>query len=133
MSCSLATMLLAAAFGPIAVTNHAGRVLSGELQDAGNGTFTMNGRRLPLSILPPSEQTRVLRQARQDVRTAAERRIDADLSYELRRIEARLAECEIDDVTAARLREDARNNAASRRAAAGEGVRRQVPRKTVRR
>lgn len=134
MSSSLATILFAAAFGTIAVTNHAGRVLSGELQDAGNGTFTISGRRLPLSILPPSEQTRVLRQARRDVRTAAERRIDADLTYELRRIDARLEEGEIDDATAALLREDAHNNAVyRRRTVAGEGVRKSAPRKTGRR
>lgn len=131
MSCSLATMFLTAAFGPIAVTNHAGRVLSGELQGVGIGTFTVDGRRMPFAILPPSEQARVLRQAGQDVRTAAERRIDADLSYELRRIDTRLVEGEIDAVTAARLRDDARKNAAYRRATADKSAQKPVPRKTV--
>lgn len=130
----LATIVLAAAFGPISVTNHAGRVLSGELRGADAATFTIGARRLPLSILPQSERTRVLRQARRDARTAQERRIDADLDYELRRIDARLAEGEIDGGTAARLREDARNNAAyRRRMASGEGVRKPAPRKTGRR
>lgn len=133
MTCCIATIVLAAAFGQISVTNHAGRVLSGELRGADATTFTVGERRLPLSVLPAAERRRVLAQAGCDVRTAQERRIDADLDYELRRIDARLSEGEIDGEAAARLRADARANAAYRRTAADGDVRKRAPRKTGRR
>ena len=36
----------------IAVTNHAGHVVRGELTSVTNGTFTVAGRTYPLSVLP---------------------------------------------------------------------------------
>lgn len=100
---------------PVTVTNHAGHVLSGELGTVTNGTFTIGSRRLPLSILPPSEQMRVKKLAGQDVRTPWERRVDADRDYELKRIDARLLEGELTEAQANRLRAATRAAAEHRR------------------
>lgn len=99
----------------ISVTNHAGHVISGELGTVTNGTFVIGSRTLPLSVLPASEQMRVKKLAGQDVRTPWERKVDADLGYELKRIDARLAEGEITPEQANQLRQTSRNAAAYRR------------------
>ena len=99
----------------LSVTNHAGHVISGELGTVTNGTFVIGTRKLPLSILPESEQRRVRSLAGQDARTPWERKVDADLDYELKRIDARLAEGEITAAQAGRLRQSARAAAAYRR------------------
>lgn len=100
----------------LSVTNHAGRVVSGELSSVTNGQFVISGRRYPLSILPASEQQRVRAAGGLDVRTPREKRIDADLNYEMKRIDARLAEGEITTEQAATLRQRQRASAAFRKA-----------------
>ena len=97
-----------ASLGTVSVTNHAGGVLSGELTSVTNGTFTLAGRTLPLTVLPAAEQRRLKVLAGQDVRTAKERRLEKRLDYELRRIEVRLAAGEITSEQAEALRQDAR-------------------------
>ena len=99
----------------LSVTNHAGHVISGELGTVTNGTFVIGTRKLPLSILPESEQRRVRSLGGQDVRTPWERKVDADLDYEQKRIDARLAEGEITDAQAVELRRSARAAADYRR------------------
>ena len=88
----------------IAVTNHAGRVVSGEFGGVTNGNFVVSGRAYPLSILPKSEQLRVKRLAGLDTRTPKEKRADHLREMMLRRISNREAEGEIDRETADRLR-----------------------------
>jgi len=110
-----APFLLAASLGVVSVTNHAGRVVGGELTSVTNGTFVIDGRKYPLSILPKSEQKRVMVLAGEDVRTAKEKRIDADLAYELKRIDTRLKEGEITPEEAEKLRAIQRASAAYRR------------------
>ena len=105
--CALAAVL--------SVTNHAGRVVSGELGPVTNGTFTIAGRRFPLAVLPASEQKRVRAAAGLDVRSPREKRIDDDLAYELKRIDARLAEGEISLSEAEKLRALSRASAESRK------------------
>lgn len=102
-----------ASFGQIAVTNHAGHVVSGELQSVTNGNFTVSGKSYPLSVLPDSEQRRVRTAAGQDVRPARERQAAKLLANEEKRIAARLAEGEITEEHAAELRSDARETARS--------------------
>lgn len=104
--------IVLASFGTVFVTNHAGRVLSGELTAVTDGTFTVAGRTLSLKILPAAEQRRLKVLAGQDVRTAKERQRAKRLDYELRRIDVRLGEGEITEAEAARLRADARAGAA---------------------
>ena len=100
-----------ASFGTLSVTNHAGGVLSGELTAVTNGTFTLAGRTLPLSVLPSAEQKRVKMAAGQDVRTAKERQRAKRLDYELRRVDIRFAAGEITPEQAESLRRDARASA----------------------
>lgn len=100
-----------ASFGPIAVTNHAGCVVSGELESVTNGGFSVSGRFYPLSVLPLSEQRRVRSASGQDIRTARERQAVKRLMNEEKRIAARLAEGEITADRAAELRSDARESA----------------------
>lgn len=88
----------------IAVTNHAGRVVTGEFGGVTNNTFVVSGRAYPLSILPKSEQLRVKKSAGCDVRTAKEKRLDHARQLRLERIRLREAEGEIDKETAERLR-----------------------------
>ena len=98
----------------VSVTNHAGHVLSGELGTVTNGTFEIGTRTLPLAVLPPAEQKRIRKLAGQDVRTPWERKVDADLAYELKRIDARLAEGELTPEQAERSRDLVRAAAAHR-------------------
>lgn len=93
----------------ISVTNHAGRVVSGDLTSVTNGQFTIAGRTYPLSVLPSAEQLRVKAAGGQDVRTPKEKRIEADLAYELKRIDAQLAEGDLtrEQAEAARQRQRA--------------------------
>ena len=109
-----ASILAAATFGTVTVTNHAGHAVSGELQRGSKETFTLSGRELPLSILPESERQRLKKLAGQDVRSPRERRIEADLELELRRIDARLQEGEISAAQADELRKTARESARHR-------------------
>ena len=102
------SFLLFASFGTVSVTNHAGGVLSGELTEVTNGTFTVAGRTLPMRILPKAEQRRLKVLAGQDVRTAKERQRAKALDYELKRIEVRLKAGEITEAEAEKLRQDAR-------------------------
>jgi len=90
----------------IAVTNHAGRVVSGEFGGVTNGTFVVSGRAYPMGILPKAEQTRLKRLAGLDVRSAREKRLDHAKQMQLERIRLREAEGEIDHATAERLRSD---------------------------
>lgn len=99
----------------LSVTNHAGHVVSGELTSVTNGQFTIAGRVYPLSILPPAEQVRVKAAAGLDVRTPKEKRIDADLAYALKRIDARLAEGEITPEQATALRRQEKASAEFRK------------------
>ena len=99
-------MLSLALASLIAVTNHAGRVVSGEFGGVTNGTFIVSGRAYPLSILPKSEQLRVKKLAGCDTRTAKEKRLDHAREMRLKRIDLREAEGEIDKPTAERLRRD---------------------------
>ena len=109
-----ASILAAATFGTVTVTNHAGHAVSGELQRVSKETFTLSGRELPLSILPESERQRLKKLVGQDVRSPRERRIEADLELELRRIDARLQEGEISAAQADELRKTARESARHR-------------------
>ena len=99
-------MLALALASLIAVTNHAGRVVSGEFGGVTNGTFIVSVRAYPLSILPKSEQLRVKKLAGCDTRTAKEKRLDHAREMRLERIRLREAEGEIDKPTAERLRRD---------------------------
>ena len=103
--------LLLATFGPVSVTNHAGHVISGELTSVTNGTFTISGRTLPLSVLPPIEQQRLKFIAGQDTRTTKERQRAKLLEYELQRIQTRLDAGEITPAEAELLRQQARASA----------------------
>jgi len=93
----------------ISLTNHAGRVVSGEFGGVTNGTFIVSGRAYPLSILPPGEQKRVKTLAGLDVRTAKQKRLDHARDMRLERIRLREAEGEIDKATAERLRGETLN------------------------
>lgn len=99
----------------IAVTNHAGHVVRGELTSVTNGTFTVAGRTYPLSVLPPSEQLRVKAVVGLDVRTPKQKRIDTDLDYEIKRIDARVQEGEITEEEGAQLKDRQRAAAEFRR------------------
>ena len=90
----------------ISLTNHAGRVVSGEFGGVTNGNFVVSGRVYPLSVLPKSEQLRVKKLAGCDTRTPKEKRADHAREMMLRRISNREAEGEIDRETADRLRRD---------------------------
>ena len=90
----------------ISVTNHAGRVVSGEFGGVTNGNFLVSGRAYPLSALPKDEQLRVKKLAGLDMRTAKEKRLDRARELRLERICLREAEGEIDRSTADRLRRD---------------------------
>ena len=90
----------------ISVTNHAGRVVSGEFGGVTNGNFVVAGRTYPLSVLQKGEQQRVKKLAGLDTRTAKEKRIDHASKMRLERIRLREAEGEIDKPTADRLRRD---------------------------
>ena len=83
----LATAAVLAGFGLVSVTNHAGAVLSGELTSVTNGRFTVNGRTMPLTVLRPSERTRVMRLAGCDVRSPAERRDAQKVAMELKAVD----------------------------------------------
>ena len=96
----------AVACNSVSVTNHAGRVVSGEFGGVTNGAFIVSGRAYPLSILPKSEQLRVKKLAGLDTRTAKEKRLDRAREMRLERIRLREAEGEIDKSTAERLRRD---------------------------
>ena len=109
------TVCLGVHLALLAVTNHAGHVVSGELSSVTNGHFVIAGRCYPLSVLPASEQRRVKAAAGMDVRTPREKQIDAALAYELKRIDARLAEGEITAEQAAALRRHQHAAAAFRR------------------
>lgn len=98
----------------LAVTNHAGYVVSGELTAVTNGRFTISGRSYPLTILPPAEQLRVKAAAGCDVRTAFEKRVAADLAQELKWVEVRLAKGVITEEEARQLRLQHRTVAALR-------------------
>lgn len=103
----------------LAVTNHAGSVVSGELTSVADGRFTIGGRTYPLAVLPIAEQTRVKAAAGLDVRSPREKRVEADLAYELKRIDVRLAEGEVTPEQAEELRR-ARQDAAAWRGAAAK-------------
>ena len=105
----------------VSVTNHAGHVVSGELTAVTNGTFTVSGRTMPLTILPPAEQRRLKVLAGQDVRSAKARQRSKLLDYELNRIDLRLQAGEISEAEAATLRADARASAAFVSGGAGLG------------
>ena len=90
----------------ISVTNHAGRVVSGEFGGVTNNTFKVAGKTYPLSVLPKDEQLRVKKLAGCDTRTAKEKRLDHAREMRLKRIRLREAEGEIDKPTAERLRRD---------------------------
>ena len=109
---TVASLFLFASFGSVCVTNHAGGVLSGELESVTNGNFSVSGRTLPLAVLPPAERLRLKKQAGQDVRTAKERQRAKKLDYELRRVDVRLKAGEISPERAEELRRDARASAA---------------------
>jgi len=91
----------------VSVTNHAGRVLSGEFGGVTNSSFVVNGKAYPLSILPKNEILRLKKLAGCDVRTAKEKRLDRARAMRLERIRLREAEGEIDRETADRLRAEA--------------------------
>lgn len=91
--------------GVVSVTNHAGFVMSGELTSVTNGTFTLNGRRMPLRILPVSEQTRVKRLAGCDMRTPAEKRRDRFVAEQLKSIDLREKAGQLTSEEAEKLRE----------------------------
>jgi len=79
---------------PVSVTNHAGRVVTGEFGGVTNGTFVVSGKAYPLSILPKAEQLRLKKLAGLDVRTAKEKRLDHARDMLLERIRIREAERE---------------------------------------
>lgn len=118
-ACLCSWTVSAASFGALSVTNHAGGVLSGELTAVGNGTFTLGGRSLPLTVLPADEQRRVKALAGRDVRPARERQRAKRLDYELRRIDARLEAGDITPEQAEALRRDVRASATFRCPTAG--------------
>jgi len=91
----------------VSVTNHAGRVVTGEFGGVTNGTFVVSGKAYPLSILPKGEQKRLKELSGCDVRTAKEKRLDHACAMRLERIRLREAEGEIDRATADRLRGEA--------------------------
>jgi len=92
----------------VAVTNHAGRVVTGAFGGVTNGTFVVAGKAYPLSILPKDEQKRLKAMAGLDVRTAKQKRLDHARDLQLKRIDAREREGEIDHATAEKLRRWAR-------------------------
>jgi len=88
----------------LAVTNHAGFVVSGVFGGVTNDTFVINARAYPLSILPKSEILRVKRAAGMDVRTGREKRHEYARKMRLERIRVREEEGLIDAATAQRRR-----------------------------
>ena len=88
----------------LSVTNHVGHVISGELGAVANGMFEIGSRRIPLSALPVSERLRIKALAGQDVRTPWERKVDADLAVDLKRIDARRQEGELTEAQVQKLR-----------------------------
>ena len=84
---TLATAAVLAGFGLVSVTNHAGAVLTGELTSVTNGTFTVGGRTLSLSVLKPTEQMRVRRLAGCDMRSPAERRDAQKVALEFKTVD----------------------------------------------
>jgi len=105
--CLLSVVLCPLFADTVAVTNHAGRVVSGEFGGVTNNTFIVGGKAYPLSILPKGEQLRVKKLAGCDVRTAKQKRLDHARNMQLERIRLREAEGEIDHATADRLRREA--------------------------
>jgi len=104
----LAVVAMAAAMGlaalpTVAVTNHAGGVVTGAFGGVTNGMFVVSGKAYPLSILPKDEQKRLKAMAGLDVRTAKQKRLDHARDMRLKRIDARKREGEIDKETADRL------------------------------
>jgi len=91
----------------VTVTNHAGRVVTGEFGGVTNGTFVVAGKAYPLSILPKGEQKRMKALAGLDVRTAREKRLDHARDMQLERIRLREQEGEIGHETADMLRAEA--------------------------
>jgi len=112
--CRLSFVLCPLLASTVSVTNHAGRVVSGEFGGVTNGVFVVNGRAYPLSILPKDEQLRVKKMAGCDVRTAMQKRLDHARELKLERIRLREAEGEIDRETADRLRYEAIGSASGR-------------------
>lgn len=108
-ACSVVLLVLVS-LGQVSVTNHAGRVVTGEFGGVTNGTFIVAGRAYSLSILPKDDQLRLKKLAGLDVRTAKEKRLDHARDMRLERIRIREAEGEIDHATAEKLRAEACGN-----------------------
>jgi len=87
----LTSLLLAASFGFVSVTNHAGHVMTGELTSVTNGRFTVGGRTMPLKILPKGEQRRLRELASCDLRTSEQKRRDRMVEADLKRLDALVA------------------------------------------
>jgi len=84
----IAALILAASFGTVSVTNHAGFVMTGELTSVTNGQFTVGGRTMPLKILPEKEQRRLKALASCDMRTSEEKRRARMAENDLKRLDA---------------------------------------------
>jgi len=105
--CLLSAVLCPLLATSVAVTNHAGRVVTGDFGGVTNGTFVVSGKAYPLSALPKDEQDRLKAMAGLDVRTAKQKRLDHARDMQLERIRLREDDGEIDHQTADRLRAEA--------------------------
>lgn len=104
----LATLMTS--FGEVSVTNHAGKVVKGELNAVTRESFVISGKTYPLTVLPKAEQLRLKKLAGEDTRSFKEKRAAQRLEYELKRIDARQKEGEITLEEAERLKSDARHS-----------------------
>jgi len=109
------SFLLAASFGMVSVTNNAGFVMTGELTSVTNGRFTVNGRTMPLKILPKSEQKRLRKLAGGDTRTPDEKRRDRIVESDLKRLDALVAAGKIKPEEAEKMRKAIKAAGAAKR------------------
>jgi len=111
----LISLLLAASFGLVSVTNHAGHVMTGELTSVTNGRFTVGGRTMLLKILPKGEQRRLMELASCDLRTPDEKRRDRTVANDLKRLDALVAAGKIKPEEAEKMRKAIKAAGAARR------------------
>jgi len=111
----LASLILAATFGIVSVTNHAGHVLTGELTSVTNGKFTVGGRTMPIKILPKPEQRRLRELAGGDMRTPDEKRRARIVENDLKRLDVLVAEGKIKPEDAEPMRNAIRKAGAARK------------------